>query len=84
MADDFAEERERMVQSLLSEGLLRSPDVIAAMSKVPREQFVPEHLRRYAYSDTPLPTEHGQTISAPHGIDCRALHGRHNERGSRA
>jgi protein-L-isoaspartate(D-aspartate) O-methyltransferase len=84
MANEFAKERERMVQGLVQEGLLRSPDVIAAMRKVPRELFVPEYLRPYAYSDTPLPTEHGQTISAPHGIDCRALHGRHNERGSRA
>ncbi len=56
-----------MVRGLISEGLLHSPMVIEALKRVPREFFVPEHLRPYAYSDTPLPTDHGQTISAPHG-----------------
>ncbi len=65
-------ERERMVRGLISEGLLRSEPVIESLKKVPREYFVPDHLREYAYSDTPLPTGHGQTISAPHGTDCRA------------
>ena len=64
---DYVAERERMVRRLIQEGLLRSPDVIDGMKKVPREMFLAEHLRPYAYSDTPLPTEHGQTISAPHG-----------------
>jgi protein-L-isoaspartate(D-aspartate) O-methyltransferase len=79
MGQDLSKERESMVQSLIREGLLKSPGVIAAIGRVPRELFVPEHLRRYAYDDTPLPTERGQTISAPHGMICRALHGRHNE-----
>jgi protein-L-isoaspartate(D-aspartate) O-methyltransferase len=79
MAMDFAKERERMVRDLIQEGLLKSPGVIEAMRKVPREMFVPEHLRSYAYSDTPLPTGHGQTISAPHGIKRRASHGRDHE-----
>ena len=73
-----------MVRGLIREGLLRSPGVVEAMRKVPRELFVPEHLRPYAYSDTPLPTEHGQTISAPRGVNCRAIHGRYHERGPRA
>jgi protein-L-isoaspartate(D-aspartate) O-methyltransferase len=64
---DFASERERMVQALLAEGLLKRPAVIEALRKVPRELFVPPHLRQYAYSDTPLPTDYGQTISAPLG-----------------
>ena len=75
---DFVAERERLVRGLIAEGLLHSPDVIAAMRKVPREFFLSENLRSYAYDDTPLPTEHGQTISAPHGVG-RAIHGRHNE-----
>ena len=78
---DFVAEREEMVRALVQEGLLRSPQGISAMKKVPRELFVTEHLRAYAYNDSPLPTEHGQTISAPHGSECRAIHGRHNERG---
>ncbi|HET7405259.1 MAG TPA: hypothetical protein VFJ63_03995 [Candidatus Bathyarchaeia archaeon] len=64
---DFVAEREEMVRGLIREGLLRSANAIAAMKKVPRELFVPVHLQAYAYNDSPLPTEHGQTISAPHG-----------------
>jgi protein-L-isoaspartate(D-aspartate) O-methyltransferase len=56
-----------MVQALIAEGLLKTREVIDAMRKVPRELFASTHLRQYAYSDTPLPTDHGQTISAPHG-----------------
>jgi Protein-L-isoaspartate(D-aspartate) O-methyltransferase (PCMT) len=79
---DLASERERMVQRLIGDGLLRSPAVIAALTKVPRELFVSEELRPYAYNDTPLPTDRGQTISAPHGKRSRAIHGGHNERGA--
>lgn len=71
-----------MVQRLIAEGLLKSPNVIAAMRRVPRELFVPEDIRDYAYNDTPLPTDRGQTISAPHGDSRRASHGRDHERGS--
>ncbi len=77
---DFRKEREKMVAELIREGLVRSPSVIEALRKVPRELFLPEHLRPYAYSDVPLPTGHGQTISAPHDtIECRAIHGRDHE-----
>jgi protein-L-isoaspartate(D-aspartate) O-methyltransferase len=42
--------------------------VLQAMSRVPREIFVPEEIRSRAYDDTPLPIGHGQTISAPHMV----------------
>jgi len=42
--------------------------VLDAMSRVPRELFVPEQLRDRAYEDTPLPIGLGQTISAPHMV----------------
>jgi protein-L-isoaspartate(D-aspartate) O-methyltransferase len=35
------------------------------MEKVPRERFVPDDTRDFAYEDTPLHIGHGQTISAP-------------------
>jgi protein-L-isoaspartate(D-aspartate) O-methyltransferase len=59
------EERERLINSLIRWGYLRSPEIIEAFRKVPREEFVPEKLRTSAYEDTPLPIGHGQTISAP-------------------
>ena len=39
--------------------------VLAAMSEVPRELFVPEDVRREAYADGALPIGEGQTISQP-------------------
>ena len=40
--------------------------VMTAMAEVPRHLFVPEHERRYAYADGPLPIGQGQTISQPY------------------
>ena len=40
--------------------------VLAAMRKVPREEFVPEEYRAESYGDFPLPIGHDQTISQPY------------------
>ena len=57
--------RQRMVQRQLVGRGLRA-QVQHAMRAVPREAFVPQHLREFAYDDTPLPIEEGQTISQPY------------------
>jgi protein-L-isoaspartate(D-aspartate) O-methyltransferase len=44
---------------------IRDERVLAAVAAVPRELFVPEDLRRYAYADRALPIGCGQTISQP-------------------
>jgi len=41
------------------------PAVLRAMHTVPREDFVPGHLRNAAYDDCALPIACGQTISQP-------------------
>ncbi len=41
------------------------PNVMAAMAKVLREEFVPESLKQWAYANRPLPIGDGQTISQP-------------------
>jgi len=61
-------DRKLLVKYLKMEGVIRSSLVEEAFLSVPRECFVPEHLRDYAYSDTPLPIGYGQTISAPHMV----------------
>jgi len=43
-----------------------SEAVMEAMAAVPREQFVPDDLRRSAFNDGPLPIGYGQTISQPY------------------
>ncbi|MHC1687232.1 MAG: protein-L-isoaspartate O-methyltransferase [Methanothrix sp.] len=47
---------------------LVSERVIRAMSRVPREHFVPQAYLSRAYDDTPLFIGAGQTISAPHMV----------------
>ena len=42
-----------------------SPNVLDAIARVPRGEFVPKHERILAYADTALPIGHGQTISQP-------------------
>lgn len=63
---DFAELRREAVESLKAEHILRDSNIIRAMSKVPREEFLPDDVRSYAYVDTPLPIGYGQTTSALH------------------
>jgi S-adenosylmethionine synthetase len=54
-----------------------SAAVLAAMAKVPREEFVLPAEQALAYDDTALPIGHGQTISQPFIValmtDCLAL-----------
>ena len=61
-------EWEKLIQTLFREGILRSPKVIQAMRSVPREKFLPENMRPYSATDTPLPIGFGQTASAPHSL----------------
>jgi protein-L-isoaspartate(D-aspartate) O-methyltransferase len=58
--------RENMVERQIAGRGVRSNLVLEAMRKVPREAFLPERLREFAYDDTPLPIAEGQTISQPY------------------
>ncbi|HIH28662.1 MAG TPA: protein-L-isoaspartate(D-aspartate) O-methyltransferase [Thermoplasmata archaeon] len=71
----FDQERERLVLQLHREGYLKTNAVQQAFLKVPREAFLPDVQKGYAYVDTPLDIGNGQTISAPHmvAIMCEAL-----------
>ena len=54
-----------MVEQQLKPRGIHDERVLAAMAKVPREEFVPENLRAQSYSDNALPIGHDQTISQP-------------------
>lgn len=54
-----------MVRNQIEARGVTNPEVLAAMRTVPRELFVPERVRLYAYEDCPLPIGFGQTISQP-------------------
>ena len=62
---DFAAQRERMLKEQLKPRGIRDERVLAAMGKVPREEFIPENLRGQAYADQALSIGHDQTISQP-------------------
>ncbi len=64
--DRYATLRQKMVREQIIRRGVTDSLVIAAMSKVPRHEFVPEFLRESAYEDTPLPIGEGQTISQPY------------------
>ncbi len=65
-ASDFAAQRQRMVQQQLKTRGINDARVLAAMAKVPREEFIPPESRAAGYEDGPLPIGHGQTISQPY------------------
>src|ERR1700726_906612 len=64
--DHLTQARLQMVRHQIAGRGIRNPAVLEAMRNVPREFFVPPHLAEFAYLDTPLPIEAGQTISQPY------------------
>jgi protein-L-isoaspartate(D-aspartate) O-methyltransferase len=58
--------RQRMVERQLAARGVKDKRVLAAMGKVPRQEFVPLVSRAQAYADRPLPIGQGQTISQPY------------------
>ncbi len=55
-----------MVDSQLRSRGISDEQVLNAMSRVPRHQFVEERYQSQAYDDHPLPIGFGQTISQPY------------------
>jgi protein-L-isoaspartate(D-aspartate) O-methyltransferase len=71
MIDDskkFIRLRNEMLKTQIVSRGITDPQVLDAMSKVPRHLFVSEALVDSAYGDFPLPIGEGQTISQPYII----------------
>lgn len=64
--EPFATARQRMVDEQLRSRDIVNPKVLGAMTRVPREKFVPREMWGQAYADFPLPIGLGQTISQPY------------------
>ncbi|MFZ2469940.1 protein-L-isoaspartate(D-aspartate) O-methyltransferase [Parvibaculum sedimenti] len=58
--------REAMVKRQIAGRGVRDEAVLAAMTEVPREEFLSPEMREFAYDDAPLPIEGQQTISQPY------------------
>lgn len=63
---DYQAARANLIGHLSYE--IRDRRVLEAMSRVPREKFVPPDMRSHAYEDRPLPIGWQQTISQPYII----------------
>jgi len=66
MSQDYAKERNEMVEYQIKRRNVTSEAVLSAMRNVPRHEFMPEIVKSYAYDDAPLPIGWGQTISQPY------------------
>ncbi|MDJ0689291.1 MAG: protein-L-isoaspartate(D-aspartate) O-methyltransferase [Xenococcaceae cyanobacterium MO_188.B32] len=64
--EQFEQQRRQMVEYQLRGRGIKDERVLAAMSQVPRHQFVDLSWRDWAYNDRPLPIGHDQTISQPY------------------
>lgn len=62
----YDQEREDMVETQILARGIQDPEVLEAMRKVPRHEFVPEYLRYLSYFDGPLSIGEEQTISQPY------------------
>ncbi len=69
---DGSSQREEMVRAHLAARGIRDPRVLDAFRAVPREAFLPPELREFAYRDSALPIEQGQTISQPYIVGLMA------------
>jgi protein-L-isoaspartate(D-aspartate) O-methyltransferase len=63
---DFSAERESMVDLQLRRRGIGDERILDAFRSVPREAFVPDDQRKFAYGDHPLAIGSGQTISQPY------------------
>ncbi|MDE1184526.1 protein-L-isoaspartate(D-aspartate) O-methyltransferase [Paraburkholderia sp.] len=66
--DDLYRRREQMIDRQIVARGITDTRVIDAMRRVPRERFVARSLLPFAYDDTPLPIEAGQTVSQPYMV----------------
>jgi protein-L-isoaspartate(D-aspartate) O-methyltransferase len=65
-AEFFAERKKMVEEQLAAPGRgIQNRRVLEAMATVPRHEFVPKAVSKYAYWDEPLPIGYGQTISQP-------------------
>jgi len=56
---------EDLINELIQQGYLKTPEIIEAFKRIKREDFVPEDLKGEASINAPLPIGFGQTISQP-------------------
>jgi len=64
----FEKQRARMVEKQLRARRITDERVLAVMARVPRHMFVADREKAYAYCDTPVQIDCGQTVSQPYMV----------------
>ena len=72
LTPDFDAQRARMVRRDLMGRDIEDPTILAAMSRVQRELFMPPDKVSLAYADHPVPIGYRQTISQPYIVALTA------------
>lgn len=62
---DLSTDYENLVNSLIKDGYLKTPEIIEAFKAIDRKDFVSEEQKNKAYVNAPLSIGFGQTISQP-------------------
>jgi protein-L-isoaspartate(D-aspartate) O-methyltransferase len=65
-------QRENMIREQIKTRGIKDPDVLKAMGAIPREKFISEDFKSYAYHDGSLPIGADQTISQPYIVALMA------------
>jgi protein-L-isoaspartate(D-aspartate) O-methyltransferase len=65
VALDFADARNRMVDSQVRPNKVIDPRIVAVMRQLPRERFVPPGLAALAYADEDVPLGHDRVLIEP-------------------
>jgi len=79
---NFEQARFNMIEQQVRPWDVLNPDVLAAMTQVPREDFVLPEYRKLAFADTYLAIGHGQCMLTPReeGRILQALNLKHTDR----
>ena len=64
--NDYSLLKKNMLEDQIIARGIKSQAIIDAMLEVDRHMFVPDHQKKNAYSDRPLPIGYNQTISQPY------------------
>lgn len=64
---NYLQEKAKLIMALRGQGIMSS-EVLSAMEKIPREDFLPRALRAHSYENASLPIANGQTISQPYVV----------------
>lgn len=64
---DYSAQKIRLIMELRRQGI-NDTDVLSAIERVPREEFVPKTFKDRAYENIALPISSGQTISQPYVV----------------